>query len=89
VEAQARAEVRGRSEGDDVMRMMNPQETILSEIADERMTHEDVAQTYAFCIRQKAVDPVDFGVVNRAIIERWSYSSLKSIKARAWRYIEG
>jgi hypothetical protein len=70
------------------MRMMNPQETIISEIADERMTHEDVAQTYAFCIQQQTVDTIDFGTVNRAIIERWSASSLKSIKARAWRYIE-
>jgi hypothetical protein len=44
--------------------------------------------TYAFCIRQQGVDTIDFGTINRAIIERWSASSLKSIKARAWRYIE-
>jgi hypothetical protein len=65
--------------------MVDPQGTILREVADRRMTRDDVAQTYAFCIRQS--DAVDFGVVNRAIIDRWSSSALEYVKAQAWQRV--
>jgi hypothetical protein len=68
-----------------MIRMDDPQATILREIADKRMTRDDVAQTYAFCIRQQEVDRVDFGVINCAIVERWSASALGYVKAQAWQ----
>jgi hypothetical protein len=70
------------------IQLVAPQSTILGEIADDRMTRDDVALTYAFCIRQRGVDTIDFGAVNRAIVDRWSLSALKYIKTKAWRYVE-
>jgi hypothetical protein len=67
--------------------LVDPQGTLLDEIADPSMKRKDVAQTYAFAIRQH--DEVDFAVVNRAIVERWSIAGLKWIKEEAWRLVEG
>lgn len=65
--------------------MVDPQGQILREIADRRMTRDDVLTTYAWCIRQ--ADEVDFAVVNRAILDRWSMAALRYIKEGAWRFI--
>jgi hypothetical protein len=67
--------------------MVDPQSAILGEIADARMTRDDVALTYAFAIRQQA--EMDFALVNRAIVERWSLAALKYIKTKAWALVEG
>jgi hypothetical protein len=72
--------------------LVNPQATILAEIADRRLTRDDVAMTYAFCIRQSGPwgnDEIDYAVINEAIMERWSLSALKYIKEKAWRIAEG
>jgi hypothetical protein len=73
--------------------MVDPQATILGEIADQRLTRDDVAMTYAFCIRQSGPgwgnDEIDYAVINRAIMDRWSLSALKYIKEKAWRIAEG
>jgi hypothetical protein len=49
--------------------------------------------TYAFCIRQSGPgwgnDEIDYAVINRAIMDRWSLSALKYIKEKAWRIAEG
>jgi hypothetical protein len=66
--------------------MIDPQGQILREIADKRMTRDDVALTYAFALRQQ--DEVDFPTVNRAIMDRWSLSALKYIKTAAWRRVD-
>ena len=63
--------------------LVDPQGTILREIADTRLTRDDVALTYAFAIRQQA--GMDWPVVNRAVVERWSLSALRYIKERAWK----
>lgn len=68
------------------VRMVDPQGQLLSEVADERTTRDDVVLTYAFCLRQGDVDWV---MINRAVIERWSLSGLKYIKERAWRRCRG
>lgn len=71
--------------------MIDPQGQILREIADKRMTRDDVALTYAFAIRQSVARQsarVDWTLVNHAIIERWSLSALKYIKTAAWRRVE-
>lgn len=67
--------------------MVDPQRVLLEEVADPRMTRDDVAQTYAFGLRQP--DSMDWSTVNKAIIERWSLSALKHIKERAWRLVRG
>ena len=69
--------------------LVDPQDTLMREIADKRMTRDDVAMTYAFALRQRDEDPVHWGEVNQAIIDRWSLSALKYIKEKAWRIAEG
>jgi hypothetical protein len=67
--------------------MVDPQGTIMRDIEDPRMTRDDVAMTYAFCIRQAG--EIDFAAINRAIVDRWSLSALEYVKTRAWRLVEG
>ncbi len=55
--------------------VLDPQASLLREIADKRMRRDDVALTYAFALRHP--DEVDFGVVNRAIVDRWSMAALE------------
>ncbi|HXJ92649.1 MAG TPA: hypothetical protein VMT20_07175 [Terriglobia bacterium] len=64
--------------------MVDVQGTLEREIADPRLTRDDVALTYAFGIRDCA-DEVDWGTINRLIIARWSLNALKYIKESAWR----
>jgi hypothetical protein len=66
--------------------LVDPQGTLLAEIADKRMTRDDVAMTYAFAIRQHA--EVDWPTVNQAIMNRWSQSALIYIKTKAWKLID-
>lgn len=64
--------------------MVDPQDVILREIADRSLTRDDVALTYAFCIRQSGEDEIDFPTINAAILERWSMAALRYIKREAW-----
>jgi len=70
-----------------IVELVNPQAAILREIADSSATRNDVARTYASCIRRR--EEVDFAAVNRAIVDRWSLHALKYVKAKAWRIAEG
>jgi len=63
--------------------MVDPQAQALREIADKRMTRDDVKLTYAYCIRQGETDRI--AEVNHAILERWSMAALRYIKEGAWR----
>ena len=63
--------------------LADPEGQLLEEIADPRMTRNDVRLTYRLALRSQ--DRVDWGKVNRAIIERWSATTLKQIKAWAWK----
>ena len=65
--------------------LVDPQAQILREIADERMTRDDVALSYAFALRQ--ADECDFSAINHAILDRWSMAALRYIKAKAWRLV--
>jgi hypothetical protein len=69
--------------------MIDVQGQLEREIADQRLTREDVALTYAFAIRQWGPMDERYAVVNRAIMERWSLAGLKWIKTRAWKVAEG
>jgi hypothetical protein len=63
--------------------------TILGEIADPKFKRAQVATTYALCLRSSERDRIDWGKVNRAILDRWSPAALKWIKERAWKIAEG
>lgn len=65
--------------------MVDVQGQLEREIADERMTRDDVALTYAFGLRQH--DEVDWPKVNQAIINRWSFAALRYIKEKAWKLV--
>jgi hypothetical protein len=65
--------------------MVDPQRMALLEIADPRLTRDDVAITYAYCLRQNETDRI--AEVNHAIIERWSMSTLHYIKQKAWKRV--
>ena len=66
--------------------LVDPQGQLMQEIADPRMTRDDVAQTYALALLD--MESVDWPAVNRAIIERWSPSALGYVKDRAWELVE-
>ncbi|HWF25213.1 MAG TPA: hypothetical protein VG275_07190 [Solirubrobacteraceae bacterium] len=66
--------------------MADPQGQLLREVADRRLTRDDVALTYAFALRQAS--EVDFALVNHAILDRWSMAALRYIKEKAWRYVK-
>lgn len=75
-----------------IVEVVDPQGTILREIADPRMKRDDVALTYAFCIRQGGHwgnEKIDYAAINKAIMDRWSLAALKYIKEKAWRIAEG
>ena len=71
--------------------LLDPMGQIMSEIADPRMTRDDVALTYAFGIRQdpKGLTVMDWKKVNEAILARWSMSALRYIKEQAWKHARG
>jgi hypothetical protein len=60
-----------------------PTQTALAEVADPRMTVEDVALIYRLCLASST--RVEWGKINRAIVDRWGHSGLAEIKAAAWR----
>lgn len=62
--------------------IVDVQKVILEEIADPKIKRNSIALTYAFCIKQR--NEVDFGIINRAILARWSMSGLTYIKKKAW-----
>jgi hypothetical protein len=66
--------------------MVDPQGQLLRDIGDKKMTRKDVALAYAFAIRQAG--EVDFRIVNRAIVDRWSPAALQYIKECAWKLVE-
>ena len=66
--------------------MVDVHDKLMDEIADRRMTRDDVAITYAFGLRQ--ADEVDWTAVNYAIMERWSPSALTYIKTKAWKMMD-
>ena len=53
----------------------------------DTMTRKDCAAIYAYRLRMDGIVTTDWKVLNRAIVERWSISSLGWIKALAWRAV--
>jgi len=58
--------------------------TILNEIRHKECKRKHIALTYYFCM--KSSEDIDWGVINRAIIERWSFSGLEYIKTEAYKW---
>ena len=52
------------------MELLDCQDTILNEIQHKECKRKDIALTYYFCM--KSSENIDWGVINRAIIRRWS-----------------
>ena len=67
------------------------QSNAINAAADKEVTRDVMATFYRDCIIADKKDGlgrrVDFAVLNKAIIERWSLSSLAYIKNLAWKQI--
>lgn len=66
--------------------LSTPTQTILNEVNVLRLTQRQVAKTYALAILDQA--NVDWTLVNRAIMDRWSRSGLNNVKHMAWKILE-
>lgn len=60
--------------------------TLLAEIGMPKITQKSLALTYAMALASSA--DTDWGMVNKAIIERWSFAGLERVKRLAWKYVE-
>lgn len=60
---------------------------ILVAIQDKRNKQYDIAVMYIQLITSLPSNSKDWGVINRAIIERWSMSGLERVKTLAWKWI--
>jgi hypothetical protein len=63
--------------------LVDPQRQLLDEIANPARKRRDVAATYALAMND--MEDVDWPLVNRAIMERWSLAGLRYVKATAWK----
>jgi len=70
-----------------MIELANTTNTLLTEIRDRNFNQKNVAMTYALALRSS--EATDWGEVNRAIIERWSFSGLEAVKKAAWKIAGG
>lgn len=68
------------------MKAQDAQGEVLRRVADTSMTRDDVAGAYAMALQASGF--VQWPVLNRAIINRWSESALHYIKDEAWKLAE-
>ncbi len=68
--------------------MMFCQDVILDEIKMKEIKRNDIALTYALAIISSENKTINWKLVNKSIIERWSESGLEYIKEKAWKLIE-
>jgi len=71
---------------DFTMEMMCCEATILNEISHKECKRNDIALTYYFCLVSS--EKINWGRINRSIMERWSRSGLNYIKTEAWKHFE-
>lgn len=69
------------------LEIMIPEWVIENEI-EQGLTPTDVASTYALALRKPA-GSVDWTRIHNAISDRWGFSKIMWVKARAWDYVEG
>lgn len=61
--------------------LLFPEKVLLAEINNKKFKRDSIAKTYALALNSGK--KVDWGRVNRAIIDRWSKSGLEYIKTLA------
>lgn len=61
--------------------LANCENTLLREISDKTLKRRDIAQTYRLAMQSS--EKVNWGKVNQAIIDRWSYFGLEWIRRQA------
>ena len=66
-----------------MIELANCENVLLGEIAMPEMKRKNIAKTYALALRSSECGLIDWLKVNRAIIDRWSFSALKYIKDMA------
>jgi len=59
---------------------------LINEISMPEIHQKNIAKTYALAIMSS--EKIDWKVVNKAIISRWSISGLERIKKMGWKIIE-
>jgi len=64
--------------------LVNPTKVLLEEIYGKEFKRNDIAITYARALRSTGTD---WAMVNRAIMNRWSFAGLEYIKKRAWKML--
>lgn len=64
--------------------LMDCENVLLREIATPEAHQRDIAQTYRLAMESSERDRIDWGKVNRAIIDRWSKAGLVRVKEMAW-----
>ncbi len=69
--------------------LANCENVLVDETEMKGITRKSIALTYAMAMCSSECDMVDWGRVNKAIIERWSFSGLEYVKERAWKIMEG
>lgn len=63
--------------------LMDCENVLLREIACKQSHQRDIAQTYRLAMESSEAKSMNWGNVNRAIMERWSKSGLIRIKEMA------
>lgn len=63
--------------------LANCEDNLLREIADPKMRRLDIARTYWMALRSSESGSIDWKKVNKAIMDRWSFSALTRIKTAA------
>jgi len=71
-----------------IAELCNCESALIQEIGDHTMHRKDVALTYAMSMLSSECDSINWGKVNRAIIDRWSRYALVWIKTRAWELFD-
>ena len=71
---------------DYTIEMLSCEVTILNEISHKKCKRNDVALTYYFCMVSS--EDINYEKVNKAIIERWSFSGLEYIKKEANKWFQ-
>lgn len=62
-------------------------DNLLRELADKTKTQHDISWLYAEAICHVPLDSPDWGIMNRAIMARWS-KGLVRVKEKAWKMLE-
>ena len=63
--------------------LVNAMDYMLRELGVPKLTRNQFALTYALAMCSR--EDIDWPVVNRAVVDRWSLAGLRYIKDKAWK----